>query len=390
MCSVTEARRIVFYRTLAIDPESRTGSGVRPAKLLEAFRQVGYEVDVVAGAFTERKRGAEQVRQRIASGFKYDFLYAEPPTTPIPLNEAHHVPTHPLMDYAFLALCHRRGIPVILFYSDVQWRLPDYPRRVGWARYLAALPFFHLDLMVYGRVVDALLVPDMGMLSRVARWAEQKPHWVSIPGFDPLEAPVRQDAERGAAPLRLFYVGGVEPPVYDLAPLLRGSALAAARGAGHELTICCREPEWARRPASYDQYLGAHVSVVHNRTRQELIDLYARHDVAVMPYGTLNSDWAMPIKFPEAIGMGLPVLAGAGTAVARMAGEQGIGWSVGPSDDDLAAVLRTIDHRELERARTALKLIQPRYTWAERAREIGTIADGITPGGRDRVQSGLG
>ena len=388
MCSVAESRRIVFYRTLAIEPDSRTGSGVRPAKLLEAFRQLGYEVDVVAGAAAERKRAANLVRQRVASGLGYDFLYAEPPTTPIPLNEMHHLPLHPLMDYAFLAFCHARGIPVILFYSDVQWRLPDYPRRVGWSRYLAALPFFHLDLLVYRRVVDVLLVPDEGMLSLVAGWATRMPHRTSIPGFDPLETPPQR--EEGAGALRLFYVGGVEPPVYDLAPLLHGSAHAAAQGVRHQLTICCREPEWARHPTAYDRYLGPHVSVVHNRTRQELLALYARHDVAVMPYGTVNSDWAMPIKFPEAIGMGLPVLAGAGTAVAGVVEKQGIGWSVGNSEEDLAGVLRGIDPSQLERARAAVKQVQPEYTWAERAREIKSIAREVADLGRDKVQSGLG
>ncbi len=390
MCSVSEARRIIVYRTLAIDPNSRLGSDLRPARLLDAFRQIGYEVDVVAGAAAERRRAVDLVRQQVGSGVTYEFLYAEPPTTPIPLNESHHLPLNPLMDYRFLAFCHARGIPVILFYSDVQWRLPDYPRRVGWAKYLAALPFFHLDLLVYRNVVDALLVPDLGMLSRVAAWASQKPHWASIPGFDPLESSTPREAQAGEAPLRLFYVGGVLSPVYDLGPLLRGSAFAAARGLRHELTICCREPEWARHPASYDQYLGAHVNVVHNRTRQQLLELYARHDIAVMPYGTVNSDWSMPIKFPEAVGMGLPVLAGTGTAVARMVDEQGIGWSVGPSDEDLHAVLNKIDRIELERARTAVRQVQPKYTWAERAREINAIAEQIAGRRRDGVESGLG
>jgi len=279
---------------------------------------------------------------------------------------------------------------VLLFYSDVQWRLPDYPRRVGWPKYLAALPFFHLDLYVYGHVIDGLLVPDEGMLRLVGELAARKPHWTSIPGFDPLEIPAALEAPATSGPLRLFYVGGVLPPVYDLVPVLQGSAHAVSMGLHHELTICCREPEWRRRPAVYDRYLGPHVAVVHNRNRQELLDLYAKHDIAVMPYGTINSNWAMPIKFPEAIGMGLPVLAGAGTAVARMAEEQGIGWSVGPDAGDLNAVLSKIDHQELDRARASVKRVQPRYTWAERGAEISSIANEIAETRRDRVESGLG
>src|SRR6202011_4198312 len=133
-------------------------------------RRRGYEVDGVAGDARERRRAIDDVKRKIAGGTAYDFLYAEPPTTPVLLNESHHLPTHPLLDYRFLAHCHARGIPVILFYSDVQWRLRDYPRQIGWPKYIAALPFFHLDLFVYRRVVDGLLVPDRGMLPQIAGW----------------------------------------------------------------------------------------------------------------------------------------------------------------------------------------------------------------------------
>ena len=372
---MTASKRCVFYRTQQISDESRFGSGVRPAKLLKAFRQLGYDVDVVAGSAAARKRAMQVVKQKASAGVEYDFLYAEPPTTPIPLNESHHLPTHPLLDYRFLGFCHSLEIPVVLFYCDIQWRLPDYPRRVGWWKYLAALPFFHLDLLVYRRVVDAWLVPDVAMLPQIASWLPSRPHWASIPGFDPLEVPPPRQARAPGAPLRLFYVGGVEPPVYDLEPVLEGSALAASRGVKLELTICCRELEWARHPEAYDRFLGPNVTVVHNRNRQELLELYARHDVAVMPYGTLNSDWAMPVKFPEAIGMGLPLLAGSGTAVAKVVEAQGTGWSVGVSAEEFHDLVKRIGQDELEGARAAVQRVRPHYAWTERALEIAAIAD---------------
>lgn len=375
--------RCIFYRTLEIDPSSSRGSDLRPAKLLAAFRELGYDVDVVDGSARRRKRAMDEVASRIGSGVEYEFLYAEPPTTPIALNEPHHIPLHPLMDYRFLGFCHAHRVPVVLFYCDVQWRLPDYPAQIGWTKYLAALPFFHLDLAAYHRVVDVLVLPDSGMLRLLPRWAAAGPHGVSIPGFDPNEKPPARSRETGSL-LRLFYVGGVQPPVYDLTPLLRGSAHALRAGVKHELTICARQSEWNRRPSDYDRYLGPQVSVVHNRTRDELFDLYSQHDVAVMPYGTLNSEWAMPVKFPEAIGMGLPILGGAGTAVGRTVEEQEIGWVVGAADHDLAQVLSRIDERELERARRAVQAVQPRYTWTERAREIVELAR-VARDGRDRV-----
>jgi glycosyltransferase involved in cell wall biosynthesis len=372
--------RCIFYRTLPMVDEPMVGSDVRPAKLLQAFRRLGFEVDLVAGHARDRKPAAYEVRRKILSGRRFDFLYAEPPTTPIPLNEPHHVPTHPLLDYSFLTFCHSRGIPIVLFYCDVQWRLRGYASRAGWWKYMASLPFFHLDLTVYRRVVDALLVPDLGMLEQIGAWASTRPHWASIPGFDPEEVVPERAPTPLDAPLRLFYVGGLTPPVYDLTPLLEGSRRALQQGLAHSLTICCREAEWARRRAAYGPLLGSHVEVVHNRNRQELLGLYSRHDIAVMPYGTPNSDWAMPVKFPEAIGTGLPVLSGAGTAVAKMVAQQDIGWSVGGSVDGLSERLRMIDRAEIERVRANVDLVRPSYTWDSRAREIAEIARSLPHG----------
>ena len=193
----------------------------------------------MAGPAAERKAAMGEVERNLDAGVVYQFLYAEPPTTPMPLNEPHHLPLHPWMDYRFLALCHSRGVPVVLFYSDVQWRLPHYPRRIGWAKYLFMLPFFHLDLAVYRRYVDAWLVPELAMRRQIASWVEQKPSWASAPGFDPSEKPPPRQPRPPDAALRLFYVGGVEPPVYDLTPLLSGVARATSRGVRCELTICC-------------------------------------------------------------------------------------------------------------------------------------------------------
>jgi len=380
---MTEQRRCIFYRPYLLDEDSRSGSGMRPAAMLQAFRQLGYRVDVVAGRAAERKRLAREVRSRLAAGVRYDFLYGEPPSTPTLLTEPHHVPTHPLVDYGLLYACRSRHVPVLLFYRDVHWRLPEYRRTVGWLKYLVLLPFFHLDLLAYRRLTDALLVPDVRMLPRIARWAQTKPHWTSVPGFDSTETMHPHD-DAGSAP-RLFYVGGVEPPVYDLNPLLRGSAAAIAAGIPHTLTICARKPEWDRGGSIYAKLMGPHVRVVHNSTRDELLILYATHDISVMPFGTLNSDWAMPIKFPEAIGMGLPVLAGARTAVGDIVERDRIGWLVDGSTANFVEVLRAIDRAELARARAAVAEIRPQYSWTERARQVGAIAEAVSRLEPDRV-----
>jgi glycosyltransferase involved in cell wall biosynthesis len=104
-----------------------------------------------------------------------------------------------------------------------------------------------------------------------------------------------------------------------------------------------------------------------------------------MPFGTLNSDWAMPIKFPEALGMGLPVLAGSGTAVGDIVERERIGWLLDGSAANFAAVLRGIDPAELARARAAVAQIRPQYSWTERARQVAAIAEAVGRPQSDRV-----
>ena len=72
----TESKRCIYHYPGEIIA-SGIGSALRPYKMLEAFIQLGYEVDVVSGSSAERKRIMKQIRRKICSGVKYDFLYAE-------------------------------------------------------------------------------------------------------------------------------------------------------------------------------------------------------------------------------------------------------------------------------------------------------------------------
>ena len=94
--------RIIFHHPLPLRLNSSSASGIRPVRMLEAFRQLGYEVDVVAGYSSERKKIIKKIKQKIENGVKYDFIYSESSTMPTVLTDKHHLPLNPFLDFGFL------------------------------------------------------------------------------------------------------------------------------------------------------------------------------------------------------------------------------------------------------------------------------------------------
>lgn len=154
-------KRIIFHLPLKIDPTLHSASQIRPLKMLQAFKDIGYEVDVIMGSGEERKRAIKVIKKNIKNGVTYDFLYSESSTMPTLLTESHHLPTHPFLDFGFFKFCKKHGIQIGLFYRDIYWRFPDYAK--DWKTNIA-LKLYNYDLRKYNQLVDTLFVPSKDML----------------------------------------------------------------------------------------------------------------------------------------------------------------------------------------------------------------------------------
>lgn len=95
-------KRCIFHIPNYIDPNSKSGSSLRPKKMIQGFKENGYIVDCVMGYGKERKIQIEHIKDNIRKGVKYDFLYAESSTMPTLLTEKNHVPRYPMLDFNFL------------------------------------------------------------------------------------------------------------------------------------------------------------------------------------------------------------------------------------------------------------------------------------------------
>lgn len=350
--------KLIFHHPMPIDRMEWSASAIRPRKMLEAFEQLGFDVFPVTGFAPARARAVSKIRQLADRGAKFDLLYSESSTMPTLLTEPRHYPTHPRLDFNFLAWCQRSGITTGLFYRDIHWMFPRYDRDVRPPARWLAKAFYRYDLHCYRRFLDVLFLPSLEMGRYLPGLRDVR--MVALPPGH--SAPMKSPCVTGPV-LRLFYVGGLSD-LYRLHELFE----AVNRTEGVELTICTRREEWLSSGHEYNA--GPRIKVVHEYG-EALRERYKEADLAVL-FVQPHEYWefASPLKFYEYIGFGKPVIASKGTLAGRLVQDEGVGWSVDYDASLLAGLLnRLLRNRELvaEAERRVAKVAEA-HTWEARAR----------------------
>lgn len=360
----------IFHIPNHIDNNGTSGSQVRPRKMMKAFEDIGYKVEVVMGYGAERKQAIERIKNNILSGVKYDFLYSESSTMPTLLTEEDHIPRYPFLDFDFFKFCKKHGIRIGLFYRDIYWRFPVYRLAVKGVKYYAAQLMYRYDLIKYSNLLDVLYLANSG----VAKYLPNK-KLVSIseslpPASDKneylKEKSVFYDTRvtSKSKSIELFYVGGLGNQ-YEFLELLKGIKDIPTVN----LTICCREKEWNINRLRYEDYLTDRVRIVHV-SGDALIPLYMQADVCCC-YFSHNEymDIAVPVKLFEYLSFGIPVLASSGNPAGEFIASCKAGWTINYNS---ALVKELFEHllahyEDIYKAHLyALKAIEGNQ-WADRA-----------------------
>ena len=132
-------KRMIFHIPLKINRERSSASQIRPLKMIEAFKKVGFEVDLVEGYGKERKKQIKKIKKNILDGIEYQFLHCPCSTMPTLLTEKHHFPIYPILDFSFFSFCKKHGIRIGLFYRDIYWCIRSSNH--GWRAKIAK--YFH-------------------------------------------------------------------------------------------------------------------------------------------------------------------------------------------------------------------------------------------------------
>lgn len=330
--------------------------------LRNAFEDVADKVTIVDGNSSDRKSIWATINNS-----NFDAVYCELNTLPIAISDADHIPRHPLSDLSALQRIHKQGIPVAAYYRDIYWRYPGtVSGRLNPGTYLLML-LHSLELRKLRGCVDHLFVPSMTMFDRIPTRIPRTRASALPPG-----ATIRNYGFEETRQLRLLYIGGVRPPLYDLRPMLS----AAAGTPGAHLTICCREQEWRHARTLYN--VPFNVTIIHT-SGDGLNFLYRNADAFIM-YRKLDSQnylhFAMPVKLFEAIGAGLPVITNQGTEMGGFVEQHQLGWTF-DNDQELEAFLQSAsnDTQPLRNKRAWIEKERWNHTWQARAREILRVLD---------------
>lgn len=335
--------------------------------MLEAFRQEGFNVEVVAGYASERSRAAKRIAGLLAGGQRYDFCYAEASTMPTLLTERHHIPVRPWFDFNFFKTLKYYGIPIGLFYRDVYWRFDHLSRHTSSLKLLISKLGYRYDWKKYEKLVDHLFVPSQQMISELPRTWPCRSISVLPPGCA-TSPPTNEHRDAQSDNLSLFYVGGVLPPLYDLTSMFR----ICGNMPGVRLTVCCRANEWKIARSLYEP-ISDQVTIVHSHG-DELLSYYQHADAFIMyrspdPY----LDLAAPVKMFEAFGNGLPVITNSGTEAARIIKEEDAGWVLSGEEELRSLLEQVVRHKEsLHAKRQRVYKMRERHTWRARVRQVET------------------
>src|SRR5690554_502251 len=357
---------MVFHFPLPLLDNPRSASEIRPKKMLKAFRDLGCNVDVVSGYSAERKRGFSSVKEKIARGVKYDFVYSESSTMPTVLTDRHHLPLSPFSDFLFFRFCRNENIPIGLFYRDIYWLFEGYGRGLGPVKALVAKAAYRFDLWVYKQTLSKLYLPSVEM-GRYVPYVNPKIFEALPPGHTSPEVEDQSMIYDGQSrPLRLFYVGGMSSH-YQLHELFK----VASELPQIELTVCTREEEWSAEKDSYPA-LTPNIRVIH-KAGTAMEEELRRSDIAVLFVKPQEyREFASPVKLYEYLGFCKPILASEGTLAGKFVAENDVGWTIPYDKEPLKQLLIALvkDPSQVSGRFRNLKDVAINHSWEARARKV--------------------
>lgn len=369
---VEQAKNVVFYYPGEISNDKKRGSAIRVASMLAAFSAADCNVIAISGSQQVRNQLFKRLFADVEDGLKVDLVYAENTNSPILYGGTDRV-ANPVSEYQNISKLSSLGCPMGIFYRDVYWRFPMFKQIAPFGSRLILKLLLLVDWLVYQKYFDVIFLPTTDM-SKYLPFKKSDIRVKSLPpGCVVSEAQSYNPEVVQSSNFSLLYVGGITKDVYDLTGLLM-----VLKSLPHiSLTICCRESEWTRVRSSYDPLIARNVKVVHLSGR-DLAGLYQNHDIAIMAVEyTEYRQFAMPVKFFEAIGFGLPIITLNQKAVAEYVTAHNLGWVV-DSFSDLKDLLASADIPEqIGTKRKSVDQHKPHVTWEARSRTVFSTLAGV-------------
>jgi len=353
---------IIYHIPWNVNRNCNSAGYVRYFNMLDAFKKLRCEVDLIMGESKDRYYQIKTIKQKIKNGKKYSFLYSESSTFPTVLTGT-KIQTFqfPLLDFRFFAFCKKHKIPIGLFYRDVQWRFKDILALNNWFKRFI-LDYLHIfDLYEYQKHLDILYLPSIKMAKYLT---------FSFPNIKSLPPGCKDFFLSGSEEnnkLDIIYVGGIGK-LYKMHILLK----VVSQLRNTTLTICCRKKDWDKNKKEYEPLFKSNIHVVHY-SGDKLIGLYKKADIASI-FLEKNSyrEFTMPIKLFEYLGFHKPIIATKDSAVGEFVDKNDVGWAISYDEASLKQILYKIlgNYDIIVQKQKNIKKILPKHTWVVRASRV--------------------
>lgn len=360
---------MIFHHPHPVLPDGNRGSQIRPWRMLSAFQESGWQVDVVAGPWADRKNAWRTIQSRLREGIEYRLVYCESSTRPLLFSAVQQGSLQAISEYEWLRRLRSLGIGIGLYYRDIHWKFPvfqnRYPKRMKRLMFTFA---YYWDWKNYTKTLDRLFVPSRSMARVLPPGLTSDVIEVLPPGCTISEESPEALPKAVPSILRLLFVGGTRPPTYDLSPLFQ----LVSRVEGVHLTVCCRETDWAAVSGYYSPLMDTRrVSIVH-ASGSALDAIYRQSDIFMLLLKRDSYlDLAMPVKLLESLGHAVPILAYKGTESGLFIDQENIGWTVRGDEDALILLHRlTRDASEVAAKREIAASHRHKHTWKARAAQV--------------------
>lgn len=354
---------IIYHHPMPLSNNPKSGSQIRPVAMLQAFKDLGYHVDVVAGYANDRRIAIKKIISKIESGTRYDFMYCENTSMPTQLTEKHHLPIAPNLDFGFFDYLNKKDIPIGLFYRDIYWKFrDDFKVSLTDIKAVIARAFYHYELLKYNKVLTKMYIPSFEMQEYIPHI--KKSLFSALPPGHNIEKSSLDIIQSKSSSIKLFYVGGLND-YYNLKLIVN----VLKDYPNIQLTICTREEDWLSAKHEYKN-LSKNVKVIH-KSGSDLIKYYSEADICILYLKPIEyRDFAMPIKLFEYIGYRKPILSSSNTLAAKFIASNYNGWVVEHNELALRNFLEKLKHDDIIKKHTACELCAVKNTWQSRALQV--------------------
>lgn len=359
-------KKMIYHIPYFVDKNRHSGSHIRPFKMLEAFQNIGYDVDIIMGYGKSRKKSIKQIKKNIKNGIKYDFCYSESSTMPTLLTEKNHLPKYPFLDFGFFKFLKKNNIKIGLFYRDCYWLFEDGTKGISGFKKNVSKFFYKYDLKKYSKLLDIFYLPTLLMKNYIPM--NFHGDYISLPpGIDSSNQEDIKNPNYDSNEVKLFYVGGIGP-MYNMDILFK----AASEIENIKLVICCRENEWLNEKPHLEKYLNDNIEIIHKSGNEFKEDIESSHIALAYFEQSEYRKFAMSVKLFEYLSYNKPVLSVTETAVGQFVEKYNIGWNIGYNIDELSEFLEDMlkDKSKIKIKADNIKNALSENTWEARAKQV--------------------